>query len=146
MSGHAEKAARFMALHQQDHPLVLANAWDVGSARLLASLGFDALATTSSGYAATLGRLDYGVSREEALAHAEALVAATDVPVSADFEDGFARDPAGVAETVLSRLSWRAAPSRTGVRRTAGSTVPRQPPSASRRRRRPPTPAPCTSC
>ncbi len=104
MSGHAEKAARFMALHQQDHALVLANAWDVGSARLLASLGFDALATTSSGYAATLGRLDYGVSREEALAHAEALVAATGVPVSADFEDGFARDPAGVAETVRLAL------------------------------------------
>jgi hypothetical protein len=66
-----------------------------GSAKLLASLGFQALASTSSGYAATLGRLDYSVSREQALAHASALVAATDVPVSADFEDGFAADPAG---------------------------------------------------
>ena len=98
MSG--EKAAGFLALHHQEQPLILANAWDVGSARLLASLGFDALATTSSGYAASLGRLDYSVSREEALAHAGALVGATELPVSADFEDGFAGDPAGVAQTV----------------------------------------------
>jgi 2-methylisocitrate lyase-like PEP mutase family enzyme len=104
MDDHAEKAARFMALHQQERPLLLANAWDVGSAKLLASLGFDALATTSSGHAATLGRLDYAVSREEALAHAKALVGATDLPVSADFEDGFAEDPAGVAETVRLAL------------------------------------------
>ena len=104
MDKHAENTARFMALHQQEHAFVLANAWDVGSAKLLASLGFDALATTSSGYCATLGRLDYRVSREEALAHAEGLVAATDLPVSADFEDGFARDPAGVAETVRLAL------------------------------------------
>ncbi len=99
-----DKAARFRALHHQERPLLLANAWDVGSAKLLASLGFQALATTSSGYAASLGRLDYSVSREEALAHATALVAATDVPVSADFEDGFAADPAGVAETVRLAL------------------------------------------
>jgi 2-methylisocitrate lyase-like PEP mutase family enzyme len=104
MSTHAEKAARFLALHRQESPLLLANAWDVGSAKLLASLGFQALATTSSGYAASLGRLDYGVNREEALAHAAALVAATDVPVSADFEDGFAADAVGVAETVRLAL------------------------------------------
>jgi 2-methylisocitrate lyase-like PEP mutase family enzyme len=104
MDNQADKAARFLALHEQEHPLLLANAWDAGSARLLASLGFDALATTSSGYAATLGRLDYSVSREEAVAHAGALVAATDVPVSADFENGFAEDPAGVAETVRLAL------------------------------------------
>jgi 2-methylisocitrate lyase-like PEP mutase family enzyme len=97
-------AARFLALHQQERPLLLANAWDVGSARLLTSAGFQALATTSSGYAASLGRLDYSVSREEALTHGAALVAATDVPVSADFEDGFAGDPAGVAETVRLAL------------------------------------------
>ena len=99
-----EKAARFLALHQQEHPLLLANAWDVGSAKLLASLGFKALATTSSGYAASLGRLDYGTSREEALEHAAALVTATDLPVSADLEDGFATDPLGVAETVRLAL------------------------------------------
>jgi len=104
MDDQADKAARFMALHRQEQPLVLANAWDVGSAKLLAALGFDALATTSSGYAATLGRLDYGITREESLAHAEALVAATDLPVSADFEDGFAEDPDGVAETVRLAL------------------------------------------
>ncbi len=104
MPSRAEKAARFMALHRQDHAFVLANAWDVGSAKLLASLGFDALATTSSGYAATLGRPDYGITREESLAHAGALVAAADLPVSADFEDGFAEDPAGVAETVRLAL------------------------------------------
>jgi 2-methylisocitrate lyase-like PEP mutase family enzyme len=76
------------------------NPWDVGSARLLASLGFAALATTSSGFAATLGRLDYRVSRDEALAHGALLAAAVDVPVSADLESGFAHDPAGVAQTV----------------------------------------------
>ena len=104
MNTHADKAARFLELHRQERPLLLANAWDVGSAKLLASLGFQALATTSSGYAASLGRLDYGVSREEALAHAAALVAAAGVPVSADLEDGFAADPAGVAETVRLAL------------------------------------------
>jgi 2-methylisocitrate lyase-like PEP mutase family enzyme len=97
---YADKAVRFVNLHQRASPLLLANAWDQGSAKLLASLGFQALATTSSGYAATLGRLDYSVSRDEAVAHAAAIVVATDVPVSADFENGFADDPAGVGETV----------------------------------------------
>ena len=104
MPSHAARATRFLELHGQERPLLLANAWDVGSARLLVSLGFQALATTSSGYAASLGRLDYGVSREEALAHAAALVRATDAPVSADLEDGFATDPAGVSETVRLAL------------------------------------------
>ncbi len=104
MNDHPEKADRFLELHRQERPLLLANAWDAGSAKLLASLGFQALATTSSGYAASLGRLDYSDSREEALAHAAALVAATDLPVSADFEDGFAADAAGVAETVRLAL------------------------------------------
>lgn len=104
MYDQAEKAARFLGLHQQERPLLLANAWDVGSAKLLASLGFEALATTSGGYAATLGRLDYSISREEAVTHAAALVEATDAPVSADFENGFAKDPAGVATTVRLAL------------------------------------------
>jgi 2-methylisocitrate lyase-like PEP mutase family enzyme len=90
----------FGDLHVPGRPLLLANAWDVGSARLLASLGFKALATTSSGHAATLGRRDYGVNREEALEHAAELVAAVDVPVSADLENGFSDDPRGVAETI----------------------------------------------
>jgi len=76
------------------------NPWDPGSARLLDWLGFEALATTSSGFASTLGRLDGSVSREEALAHAASIVAATDRPVSADLENCFADDPAGVAATI----------------------------------------------
>ena len=76
------------------------NAWDRGSAVLLASLGFEALATTSSGFAATLGRLDGSVTRDEALEHAAAIAAAAGVPVSADLENCFADEPAGVAETV----------------------------------------------
>lgn len=98
--GQAERAERFLALHRAGAPLLLPNPWDAGSARLLASLGFEALATTSSGFAATLGRLDGSVSREEALAHAAELVAATELPVSADLEDGFAATPAEVAATV----------------------------------------------
>jgi 2-methylisocitrate lyase-like PEP mutase family enzyme len=104
MHEHAQRAALFLELHRRERPLLLANAWDVGSAKLLASLGFQALATTSSGYAASMGRRDYGVSRDEALAHAAALVAATDVPVSADLENCFAADPARVAETVRMAL------------------------------------------
>ena len=90
----------FRNLHQGEDILLLPNAWDPGSARLLASLGFRALATTSSGFAATLGRLDGSVSREEALAHCRAISAATDLPVTADLENGFADDPRGVGETV----------------------------------------------
>jgi 2-methylisocitrate lyase-like PEP mutase family enzyme len=93
-------ADRFLALHVPGAPLLMPNPWDVGSAKLLASLGFAALATTSSGHAGTLGRPDGAVSREQALAHAAALVGAVDVPVSADLENGFADDPEGVAATV----------------------------------------------
>ena len=100
MTDHAEKATRFLELHRPGTPLLLPNPWDAGSARLLASLGFEALATTSSGFAATLGRLDGAVTRDEAIAHAQTIVAATDLPVSADLENGFADDPGGVAETV----------------------------------------------
>jgi 2-methylisocitrate lyase-like PEP mutase family enzyme len=95
-----DKAERFLALHHGSTPLLLPNPWDPGSARLLASLGFEALATTSSGFAGTLGRLDGSVTRDEALAHAAAIVAATDLPVSADLEDCFADAPAGVADTI----------------------------------------------
>jgi 2-methylisocitrate lyase-like PEP mutase family enzyme len=91
---------RFLALHVPGRPLLLPNPWDPGSARALAALGFDALATTSSGFAATLGRPDGAVTRDEALTHAAQIVAATELPVSADLENGFAHDPAGVAETV----------------------------------------------
>src|ERR1039457_6655045 len=96
----AEKAELFRALHEGPELLLLPNPWDVGSARLLASLGFAALATTSGGFAATLARLDGAVTRDEALGHAAAIAAATTVPVSADLENGFADEPAGVAETI----------------------------------------------
>ncbi len=95
-----DKAALFLDLHRPGEPLLLPNPWDHGSARLLASLGFRALATTSSGCAAALGRLDGSVSRDEAVAHAAAIVAAIDLPVSADLENCFADDPDGVARTV----------------------------------------------
>lgn len=96
----AEKAERFLELHRRGAPLLMPNAWDRGSALVLAMLGFQALATTSSGFAATLGRLDGSVTREEALAHCADLSAATDLPVSADLEDAFAAEPEGVAETI----------------------------------------------
>src|ERR1700760_1935711 len=99
MPSQAEKAAQFLTLHRGPTPLLIPNPWDAGSARILASLGFAALATTSSGFAMTLGRSDGHVSRDEALAHAAAGVAAVSVPVSADLENGFAGDPAGVAAT-----------------------------------------------
>ncbi len=91
---------RFLELHRGERPLLMPNPWDVGSAVLLAALGFEALATTSSGFAATLGRRDGFVTREEAIGHGAAIAAATPLPVSADLENGFADDPAGVAETV----------------------------------------------
>lgn len=101
MTGAEDIGARFLALHEREGaPLLLPNPWDVGTAVLLAHLGFDALATTSSGFAATLGRVDGSVTREEALDHAAAIVAAVDVPVSADLENCFADEPDGVAETV----------------------------------------------
>lgn len=100
MSAQAERAARFEALHEGPELLLIPNPWDAGSAKLLASLGFKALATTSGGSAATLGRLDGSMTREEAIASAAAIVEATDLPVSADLENGFAEDAAGVGETM----------------------------------------------
>jgi 2-methylisocitrate lyase-like PEP mutase family enzyme len=95
-----ELAERFLSLHRPGSPLLMPNPWDRGSALLLQSLGFEALATTSSGFAATLGRLDGMVTREEAIAHAAELAGAVDVPVSADLENCFADNPVGVAQTV----------------------------------------------
>jgi 2-methylisocitrate lyase-like PEP mutase family enzyme len=95
-----EKAERFLARHRGPTPLLLPNPWDAGSAKLLASLGFEALATTSNGFAATLGRRDGGVTRPEALDHAATIVAAVDLPVSGDLENGFGHSPDDVAETV----------------------------------------------
>jgi 2-methylisocitrate lyase-like PEP mutase family enzyme len=95
----AEKAAHFLAMHEAGDILLMPNAWDRGSARILTALGFPSLATTSSGFAVSLGRLDGQVTRDEALAHCVEMAVATDLPVSADLEHGFADDPADVAET-----------------------------------------------
>ncbi len=100
MPTQAERAEHFLALHHGDSPLLIPNPWDRGSAKLLASLGFAALATTSSGFAATYGQLDGSVTREQALANAAEIAGAVDVPVSADLENCYADDPAGVAQTV----------------------------------------------
>jgi len=94
------KAGTFLDLHRGRSPLLQPNAWDIGSARILATMGFDAIATTSSGFAATLGRGDGQVSRDEALDHCRALSGAVDIPVAADLEDCFAAEPDGVADTV----------------------------------------------
>lgn len=95
----AEKRAAFRALHASGC-FMLPNPWDVGSARYLASLGFEAIATTSSGYAWSDGRADNHVSREVILAHLRTIVEATDLPVNADFESGFGATPDEVAESV----------------------------------------------
>lgn len=99
----AKRRAGFHALHSS--PFVMPNPWDLGSARILASLGFPALATTSSGFANSLGRLDGGVSREEAVAHGDAIAAATPLPVSADLENGFGDAPGEVARTIEAALA-----------------------------------------
>lgn len=100
MTTQQEKATRFRALHQAAGVFVIANAWDGGSARILTGLGFRALATSSGACAATLGRIDGKVTRDEALAHARAITSSTDCPVSADLEKGFGDSPQAVAETV----------------------------------------------
>jgi 2-methylisocitrate lyase-like PEP mutase family enzyme len=100
MATKLEKAQAFHALHERDGAFVIPNPWDVGSARLFEALGFEALATTSSGFAYSLGRKDGQVSRDEKLAHCRALCEATSLPVSADLEKCFADDPAEAAETI----------------------------------------------
>jgi len=102
MSIQSEKFERFRALHGRAGAFVIPNPWDAGSARLLASLGFEALATTSAGYAFSKGRRDSfaGLKRGEILANAAEIVDATDLPVSADLEDGFGPAPETCAETV----------------------------------------------
>jgi 2-methylisocitrate lyase-like PEP mutase family enzyme len=95
----SDKRRTFHQLHQSGC-FVIPNPWDVGSALFLQNLGFKALATTSSGFAWSRGRPDGGISRDMALAHLREIVAATDLPVNADFQDGFAHDPQGVAAAV----------------------------------------------
>ncbi|HVS80944.1 MAG TPA: isocitrate lyase/phosphoenolpyruvate mutase family protein [Pyrinomonadaceae bacterium] len=99
MRTQAEKATSFQALHERDRAFIIPNPYDAGTARLLRHLGFEALATTSAGCAFSLGQRDYTLTREQVLAHAAEIVAATDLPVSADLEGGFGDDPEAVAET-----------------------------------------------
>jgi len=96
----SDKAAAFQALHAAPGAFVIPNPWDVGSARMLTLTGYRALATTSAGLAWSLGRPDGGVGRDAALAHARVIVAASELPVSADLENGFGDAPADCAETV----------------------------------------------
>lgn len=100
MKSQAEKGQIFRELHQREQAFIIPNPWDTGSARLLASSGFEALATTSVGYAFSVGRQDHEIERDEMIAHAAAMSAATDLPLSADLENGYGDDPVTVAETV----------------------------------------------
>jgi len=96
----SDRRARFRALHQAEQLFVMPNPWDIGSARLLASSGFQALATTSAGFAMSIGKLDQTVSRDELVAHVSRLAAATPLPLNVDSERCYPDDPGGVAETV----------------------------------------------
>ena len=96
----AEKGRAFRMLHERDGAFIMPNPWDIGSARLLAHLGFEALATTSAGYAFSLGRCDNTVARDQMMIHASDIASATDLPASADMENGFGDGPDAVAETI----------------------------------------------
>ncbi len=97
---HDEKTSRFLALHRPGAPFILPNPWDNGSARILEGLGFSALATTSSGFALTKGRRDYGVTRDEVIDHCRDIAGAVDIAVTADLENGFGARPEDAAETI----------------------------------------------
>lgn len=99
MRNQAERAAAFRALHEREGAFIIPNPWDVGTARILAHLGFEALATTSAGYAFSIGKRDNRVGRDAMLEHVSAIVSATDLPVSADLENGYGDAPETVAET-----------------------------------------------
>lgn len=100
MQTQAEKGEVFRALHERDSAFIIPNPYDAGTARLLASMGFEALATTSAGYAFSIGQRDNTIGREKMMMHVNAIVSATDLPVSADLENGFGDDPETVAETI----------------------------------------------
>jgi 2-methylisocitrate lyase-like PEP mutase family enzyme len=100
MTTQTEKGQAFRALHERDRAFIIPNPWDIGTARVLAHLGFEALATTSAGYAFSMGQRDQTVGRDKMMAHVCAMASATDLPVSADLENGFADAPEIVAETI----------------------------------------------
>ena len=95
-----EKGRDFRALHRRDRAFIIPNPWDAGTARLLAQLGFEALATTSAGYAFSAGQPDNTINRDEMLAHVSRIAAATELPISADLENGYGDSPDAVAETI----------------------------------------------
>ena len=123
MSNPNDLAKPFLELHRKGKPLLLANVWDAGSARVLASQGYEALATTSSGHAGTLGRQDGRVSRDEVLQHCREVVSASDLPVSADLENCFAQDDDGVAETI--RLAGETGLAGCSIEDYVGGDTPR---------------------
>ena len=94
-----EKGQIFAALHERDRAFIIPNPWDVGTARLLAQMGFEALATTSAGYCFSAGQRDNSMARDDMMTHVAAIASATDLPVTADLENGFGDSPEGVAET-----------------------------------------------
>jgi 2-methylisocitrate lyase-like PEP mutase family enzyme len=100
MMTQAEKGTLFRALHHRDHAFIIPNPWDIGTARILAHMGFEALATTSMGFAFSIGKRDYHVDRQDVLKHIAALSSATDLPASADLENGFGDAPEVAAETI----------------------------------------------
>src|SRR5213592_412932 len=100
MSTQADKGRIFRALHERDIAFIIPNPWDIGTARLLAHVGFEALATTSAGYAFSVGQRDFTIGRDQMIAHVAEIVSATDLPVSADLENGFGDNPDTVAETI----------------------------------------------
>jgi 2-methylisocitrate lyase-like PEP mutase family enzyme len=101
MLTQAEKGRAFRSLHERERAFIIPNPWDAGTARLLAHLGFEALATTSMGYAFSAGRPDNTTSREESMTHITEIAQATDLPVNADLENGFDDSPDAVAETIV---------------------------------------------
>ena len=143
-----ERRARFRELHAREQLFVMPNPWDVGSARLLASAGFEALATTSAGFAWSLGKLDQQVTRDELVAHVAQLAVATPLPLNVDSERCYPDDPGGVAETV--RLLGDAGAAGCSIEdydpAADVSTTSRSPPSACARPRRRRAHAPSRWC
>src|SRR5215472_437809 len=105
MRSQAEKGQAFRALHDRGKAFIIPNPWDIGTARLLAQLGFEALATTSAGFAFSIGQRDGTVGRDRMIRHASDIVTATELPVSADLENGYGDDPAEVAETLRAAVA-----------------------------------------
>jgi 2-methylisocitrate lyase-like PEP mutase family enzyme len=124
MPTQTEKAATFRELHAQPGAFIIPNPWDAGTARLLATIGFKALATTSLGLANTLGRADSHVTRDEVIANCRLIVEATDLPVNADLENGFADEPEAAAEAIrLAAEGRRGRRLDRGLHRQPGEAV-----------------------